>query len=157
VPVDPRLDVILTLELGVTLGGAVTDELEDGAMEPETVELVRGKGERGWSELVPVEPKLEVMFALALGVILGGAVTEEFEDTIIEALILARDVELVRGKGERGWSELVPVEPKLEVMFALALGVILGGAVTEEFEDAIIEALILAGDVELVNGKGERG
>jgi hypothetical protein len=42
-------------------------------------------------------------------------------------------------------------------MFALALGVILGGAVTEEFEDAIIEALILAGDVELVNGKGERG
>jgi hypothetical protein len=102
VPVDPRLDVILTLELGVTLGGAVTDELEDGAMEPETVELVRGKGERGWSELVPVEPKLEVMFALALGVILGGAVTEEFEDAIIEALILAGDVELVNGKGERG-------------------------------------------------------
>jgi hypothetical protein len=153
VPVDPRLDVILTLELGVTLGGAVTDELEDGAMEPETVELIRGKGERGWSELVPVEPRLVVIFMLELGVTLGGAVADELEDGTMEP----ETVELVRGKGERGWSELVPVEPKLEVMFALALGVILGGAVTEEFEDAIIEALILAGDVELVNGKGERG
>jgi hypothetical protein len=153
VPVDPRLDVILTLELGVTLGGAVTDELEDGAMEPETVELVRGKGERGWSELVPVEPRLVVIFMLELGVTLGGAVTDELEDGTMEP----ETVELVRGKGERGWSELVPVEPKLEVMFALALGVILGGAVTEEFEDAIIEALILARDVELVRGKGERG
>jgi hypothetical protein len=40
VPVDPKLDVILMLELEVTLGGAVTDELEDGMMEPLTVELV---------------------------------------------------------------------------------------------------------------------
>jgi hypothetical protein len=47
VPVEPRLDVIFILELGVTLGGVVTDELEGGTMEPETVELVRGKGERG--------------------------------------------------------------------------------------------------------------
>jgi hypothetical protein len=100
--------------------------------------------------LVPVEPRLEVRFALALGVILGGAVTEEFEDGVIDALILAGGVELVNGKGDRGWSELDPVEPRLEVMFALALGVILGGAVTEEFDDCTIDALMLAGGVELV-------
>jgi hypothetical protein len=45
---------------------------------------------------------------------------------------------------------LVPVEPKLEVMFALALGVTLGGAVTDEFDDSMIDALMLAGGVELV-------
>jgi hypothetical protein len=56
---------------------------------------------------------------------------------------------------------LVPVEPKLEVTFMLALGVTLGGNVTvtviEEFEDGTIETLALAGGVESVRGKGERG
>jgi cyanate lyase len=161
VPVEPRLEVMLKLALGVTLGGAVTEEFEDGVIDALIlaggVESINGKGERGWSELVPVEPKLEVMFTLALGVTLGGAVNEEFEDGVIDALILAGGVELVNGKGERGWSELVPVEPKLEVMFALALGVTLGGAVTDEFDDSTIDALMLAGGVELVNGNGERG
>jgi hypothetical protein len=52
---------------------------------------------------------------------------------------------------------LVPVEPRLEVMFKLALGVTLGGRVTEEFDDGVIDALILAGGVESVRGNGERG
>jgi hypothetical protein len=112
--------------------------------------------------LVPVEPKLEVMFKLALGVTLGGSVavttgTEELEDGTIDALALAGGVESVRGNGERGWSELVPVEPRLEVTFKLALGVTLGGRVTEEFDDGVIDALILAGGVESVRGNGERG
>jgi hypothetical protein len=53
------------------------------------------------------------------------------------------------------------VEPKLEVMFKLALGVTLGGIVTVTvnvaFEDCTIDALILAGGVESVRGNGERG
>jgi hypothetical protein len=154
VPVEPRLEVRFALALGVILGGAVTEEFEDGVIDAlilaGSVELVNGKGDRGWSELDPVEPKLEVMFALALGVTLVRAVTYSVEDGVIDALILAGGVELVSGKGDRGWSELDPVEPKLEVMFALALGVILGGAVTEEFDDCTIDALMLAGGVELV-------
>jgi hypothetical protein len=154
---EPKLDVIFMLALGVTLGGAVTDELKGGTMEPLTDELVSGKGERGASELVPVDPKLDVTLKLALGVTLGGAVTEEFEEGVIDALMLAGGVELVSGKGERGWSELLPVEPRLEVMFALALGVTLGGALIDEFEDCTIDALMLAGGVELVGGRGVRG
>jgi hypothetical protein len=111
--------------------------------------------------LVPVEPKLEVVFKLALGVTLGGKVTvtvsEEFEDGTIDALALAGGVESVRGKGERGSSELVPMEPRLEVMFRLALGVTLGGTVVDEFEDCTIDALALAGGVESVREDGVRG
>jgi hypothetical protein len=157
VPVEPKLDVMFMLTLGVILGEAVTDAFEGGAIDPLTEELVSGKGERGSSELVPVEPKLEVMFKLALGVTLGGAVTEKFEDCTIDTLILAGVVELVIGNGERGCSELVPVEPRLEVIFELALGVMLGGTVTDEFKDCTTDALVLAGGVELVRGKGERG
>jgi hypothetical protein len=157
VPVEPMLEVKFKLLLGVTLGGAVVDEFTGGTTDPLMVELVSGNGERGLSEFVPVEPKLEVKFKLALGVTLGGTVTETFVDGTGEPLTLVRSVELVRGNGERGLSELVPVDPKLEVTFKLELGITLGGTVTEALVDGITDPLTLVCSVELVIGNGERG
>jgi hypothetical protein len=114
VPIDLELEVPLKLLLGVTLGGTITE-----------------------------------MFELALGVTLARTTIVEFEGVTIAPLI----VELVSGKGERGWSELVPVEPRLDVIFMLELGVALGGAVTDELEDGVMEPET----VESVRGKGERG
>jgi hypothetical protein len=175
VPVDPRL--LETFTLGVD-GGTVrvivleltiTVELSDGAgvltlpieavefsdgagllMVPTEVvelvdgtgelalptgvdELVRGNGERGASELVPVDLRLDVMFVLGVDagtvklkeletntrVELEGGTAELMAPTGVVALedgpgVLALPTgvdELVRGKGLRGSSELVPVEP----------------------------------------------
>ena len=159
VPVDPRL--LETFTLGVD-GGTVrvivlelttTVELSDGAgllMVPTEVvefvdgtgelalptgvdELVRGNGERGASELVPVDLRLDVVFALGVDtgtvklkeletntrVELEGGTAELMVPTGVVALedgpgVLALPTgvdELVRGKGLRGSSELVPVEP----------------------------------------------
>jgi hypothetical protein len=150
---EHRLDVTFRLLVGVTLGGAVVEKFDDGAIEPLTVELVSGNGERGLSELVQLEQMLEVVLRLALGVTLGGLVAEEFKGGTIDALT----VELVRGNGERGLSELVQLEQMLEVILRLALGVILGGTVTEILEDGTTEPLTLVCSVELVRGNGERG
>jgi hypothetical protein len=148
VPVDPKLEVMFRLALGVALGGIVTVTLR----LPLGVAL-------GGIGIVTVMFKLPigvaligivtVTFKLLLGVTLGRTTTVEFEGVMITSLT----VELVRGKGERGWSELVPVEPKLNVMLTLALGVTLGGAVTDEFEGGTIDPLT----DELVSGNGERG
>jgi hypothetical protein len=151
-------------DIGVELAGAV-EFADAGGIDALAPELVSGKGERGESELVPIDTALDVTFRLLLGVPLGGIATEifelalgvtlgritavEFDGVTIAPLI----VELVKGKGERGWSELVPVEPKLDVTLMLALGVTLGGAVTDELEGGTMEPLT----VELVRGKGERG
>jgi hypothetical protein len=185
---------------GVELAGVV-EFTDAGGIDVLTPELVSGKGDRGWSELVPVDPRLEVMFKLALGVALGGIVTVIFELPLGVALggigivtvmfklafgvtlggigivtvmfklalgvtlgrtttvefegitIASLTVELVRGKGERGWSELVPIEPKLVVMLTLALGVTLGGTVIDEFEGGTMRPLT----DELVSGNGDRG
>lgn len=42
----------------------------------------------------------------------------------------------------RSLSELVPVEPRLDVTFKLMLGVKLGGAVTVEFAGGVMTPLI---------------
>jgi hypothetical protein len=153
VPVEPTLEVKLKLALGVTLGGAVVDEFTGGTIAPLTLELGRGNGDRGLSELVPVEPTLEVKFKLALGVTLGGAVVDEFTGGTTDPLM----VELVSGNGERGLSEFVPIDPKLDVTFKLELGITLGGTVTEALVDGIADPLTLVCRVELVIGNGERG
>jgi hypothetical protein len=157
VPVEPTLDVKFKLALGVTLGGAVVDEFTGGTTDPLMVELVSGNGERGLSEFVPIDPKLEVKFKLALGVTLGGTVTETFVDGTGEPLTLVCSVELVSGNGVRRSSELVPIDPKLDVMFKLELGITLGGTVTEALVDGIADPLTLVCRVELVIGNGERG
>lgn len=108
VPVETKDVVMLALELGVMLGGTVSEELNEGVTEALTVETAR------------TEVNGTVMFALELEKRLDGMVAETFEDGTIE-LLLGRGVELVRGNGDRGSSELVPVDPRL--LETLTLGV----------------------------------
>lgn len=111
-------------------------ELADaGGIALETLKLELGvgigNGERGASELVPVEPKDVVILALGLGVMLGGTVssddgTVELADAggiALETLKLELGVGM--GNGERGASEFVPVEAKDVVILSLELGVML--------------------------------
>lgn len=100
-----------------------------------------GKGERGSSEFVPVEPRDVVTFELGLGDKLGGTVIDEFADGVIDALTV----------------ETARAELKIKEVFKLGLGVPLGGIVNETFEDGTIDPLILGTGVELVRGNGERG
>jgi hypothetical protein len=132
-PVEPVDSVMLELALGVMLGGEVIVELEDSVIDPLTV-----------VEFARAEVKTVVMFELGLGDPLGGIVTEAFEDGTIDPL-LGSGVELVRGNGVRGASELVPVDTRL--VEALALGVDGGTIKVTELETTTA--------VELVDGTGE--
>jgi hypothetical protein len=125
-------------DLGVELAGAV--EFADGGGTNADVEMLAlplgdgmGKGERGESEFVPVEPletgavgKTSVEFA---GGVMDALTILEFVDGVMDALTMLEFVDGVIdaltldddgiGNGERGASELVPVDPRDDVMLAL--------------------------------------
>jgi hypothetical protein len=161
VPIDAVLIVAFTLGLGVMLGTAGTVIFVDGTMLPvgSVAELGMGNGILGASEFVPIELKGTVKLELGLGVILGIAGTEEFEDgTGVPLLATIGADELGIGNGIRDVSELVPIELEGTVPLKPGLGVALGKKVTVIVVFVNGGApLSTAGTDELGMGNGIRG
>ena len=136
-PVD--VDEVFALGLGVALGGADMDEFEVGAITPPLPvdDDALKPPVRGRSEFVNRGPVDVEAFVLGLGVALGGADMEEFDEGPIMPP-LPVDTDAALKPPVRGRSEFVNSGPGGVVAFALGLGVALGRAGTEELEDGAI-------------------